>query len=131
SGLGPVEIAVVLGTLLISVATHEVMHGYAAFRLGDTTAHDLGRLTLNPLKHVDLFATILLPLILITLQLPPFFAAKPVPFNPWRVKYDEFGVAIIGLAGPLTNLVLATAVALTMHLSGVSVGTDIYGMLSI
>lgn len=130
-GLGLVELAIVFISLLVAMTTHEAMHGYAAHRLGDTTAHDLGRLTLNPLKHIDLFATILLPMLLIALQLPPFFAAKPVPFNPWKVKYEELGIAIIGLAGPFTNLVLATAVALAIRLSGMGVGTDVYQVLSI
>ncbi len=130
-GLGLVELVIVFVSLLVAMTTHEAMHGYAAHRLGDTTAHDLGRLTLNPLKHIDLFATILLPLLLIALQLPPFFAAKPVPFNPWKVKYEEFGIAIIGLAGPVTNLVLATTVALAVRLSGLAVGTDAFQVLSV
>ncbi len=128
--LGWVGIVALVGSLLISVILHEVMHGVAAHRLGDTTAHDLGRLTLNPLKHIDLFATILLPMLLIALQLPPFFVAKPVPFNPWNVKYEEFGIAIIGLAGPLTNLALAVAVALGVQLSGIAVGTDVFRVLA-
>lgn len=130
-GLSLIELGIIFGTLLIAMTTHEAMHGYAAHRLGDTTAQELGRLTLNPLKHIDFLTTIILPLALIILQLPPFFAAKPVPFNPWRIKYQEFGVAIIGLAGPFTNLVLATIVALTARLSGVATGTDIYQIMSI
>lgn len=90
---------------------HEAMHAFTSHWLGDTTARDLGRLTLNPLKHIDIYMTLLLPVGLILLGLPPIFVAKPVPFNPMRVKYDEFGAAMIGLAGPLTNLVLAIAAA--------------------
>lgn len=89
------------------MAIHEAMHAFTAHWLGDTTAQDMGRLTLNPLKHIDIFTTILLPVLLILSGLPPIFAAKPVPFNPDRVKYDEFGAALIGIAGPLTNLILA------------------------
>lgn len=129
--LGTLGLIAFFGSLLISVVLHEVMHGYAAYRLGDTTAHDLGRLTLNPLKHIDVVTTLLLPVILIALQLPPFFAAKPVPFNPWNIKYQEFGIAIIGLAGPFTNLVLATIVALAVQLSGLATGTDFYQIFSI
>lgn len=85
------------------------MHAFAGHWLGDTTARDMGRLTLNPLKHIDLMMTVLLPILLIAMGVPPIFAAKPVPFNPDRVKYDEFGAALIGIAGPLTNLFLAVA----------------------
>jgi Zn-dependent protease len=89
------------------MAFHEAMHAFTSHWLGDTTAQDMGRLTLNPLKHIDLFTTVLLPVILIASGLPPIFAARPVPFNPARVKYDEYGAALIGVAGPLTNLLLA------------------------
>lgn len=101
------QILFVLGSLLIGMSVHEAMHAFTSHWLGDTTAQEQGRLTLNPLQHIDLITTILLPLFLIILGLPPIFAAKPVPFNPNRVKYDEFGVALVGIAGPLTNLVLA------------------------
>lgn len=91
----------------ISIVLHEFMHGFVGKLLGDTTAEEAGRLTLNPLKHIDPFATVLLPVILILLGLPPFGAAKPVPVNFARLKYEEFGGAIVAVAGPLTNLVLA------------------------
>jgi len=92
------------------------MHGLVAFKLGDRTAADLGRITLNPLAHIDLFTTVLLPLLLIISGLPPFFAARPVPFNPAYVKWDEYGAALVGLSGPLTNLLLAIAGAGLFHL---------------
>lgn len=94
------------------------MHAYVAHWLGDTTAHEMGRLTLNPLKHIDALTTVLLPMVLILSGLPPFFVAKPVPFNPDRVRYDEFGVAMVGVAGPLTNLVLALLAAGIFRLGG-------------
>lgn len=103
---------------MISVAFHEAMHAFAAHWLGDTTASEEGRLTLNPLKHLDLYTSILLPIILVLMRLPPFFAAKPVPFNPERVKYDEYGAAMIGLSGPLTNLFLAALTALFIRTAG-------------
>lgn len=124
------QIAALIISLLLAVSLHEAMHGYAAYWLGDTTAHHAGRLTLNPLKHIDILTTVLLPLGLILLGLPPFFIAKPVPFNPWNVRYAEYGVAIIGLAGPATNLVLATVTAIFVQLSGIAVGTDIFFALS-
>jgi Zn-dependent protease len=114
--LTAIQIVFVVVSLLIAMSTHEAMHAFTSHWLGDTTAQDQGRLTLNPLKHIDLMTTILLPLLLILLGLPPIFAAKPVPFNPNRVKYDEFGVALVGLAGPLTNIILACIGALLFHL---------------
>lgn len=101
--------------ILISMTLHEAMHAFTSFWLGDDTARREGRITLNPLKHIDLFATVLLPMLLILAHLPPFFAAKPVPFNPNRVKYDEFGAALVGVSGPFTNLLLAIAGAGIIH----------------
>lgn len=109
--LGASDLLIVIPVILVSMTFHEAMHAFTSHWLGDTTARDLGRLTLNPLKHIDLMMTVLLPVILIALGIPPIFAAKPVPFNPDRVRFDEFGAALIGIAGPLTNLALATAAA--------------------
>jgi len=103
------DIVPIIVAILLSMGLHEAMHAFTAHWLGDSTAKDLGRLTLNPLKHIDIYMTLLLPVGLILLGIPPSFIAKPVPFNPMRVKYDEFGAALIGVAGPLTNLVLALA----------------------
>lgn len=101
--------------LLVAISIHEMMHAFTAHRLGDPTAAEEGRITLNPLAHIDLFATILLPIVLILLHLPPILAAKPVPFNPDRVRFDEFGSALVGLAGPLSNLVLAILSAVSLN----------------
>ena len=111
SNLSAGDIIVVILSIFISMSFHEAMHAFTAHWLGDTTARDLGRLTLNPLKHIDLVTTILLPVVLIIFGLPPIFAAKPVPFNPNRVKFGEYGAALVGIAGPLTNFVLAAVVA--------------------
>lgn len=108
---GIADLLIVIPVILVSMTFHEAMHAFTSHWLGDTTASDLGRLTLNPLKHIDLVMTVLLPVVLIALSIPPIFAAKPVPFNPDRVKFDEFGAALIGIAGPLTNLALAIAAA--------------------
>ena len=112
------DIAAVIISILISMGFHEAMHAFVSHWLGDTTAKDEGRLTLNPLKHVDLYTTILLPLLMILIHVPPIFIAKPVPFNPSRVKYGEFGVALIGLAGPLTNLLLAVFASIVFRIIG-------------
>ena len=102
-----IGIGAVLGTLAISVTLHEFMHGYMAYKLGDNTAKYSGRLTLNPLAHVDPFGTVLLPVILLIIGGPLFGAAKPVPFNPSNLRNGETGFMMVALVGPLTNLVLA------------------------
>jgi Zn-dependent protease len=100
-------IIIVLAVILVSMMLHEIMHGLVAYWLGDDTAKLSGRLSLNPLKHIDPFMTILLPLMLAIAGGPIFGGAKPVPFNPLRVKGGEWGAALVGIAGPLTNFVLA------------------------
>lgn len=110
------DLIYVIPSIFIGMAVHEAMHALTAHWLGDTTASEMGRLTLNPLKHVDLFTTILLPIVLIIFGYPPIFAAKPVPFNPSRVKFGEYGVALVGVAGPLSNLVLAGLSALIIRI---------------
>jgi len=100
-------IATVLGVILVSMTLHEAMHGFVAFWLGDDTAKREGRLTLNPIKHIDPFLTIILPILLAISGGPIFGGAKPVPFNPDRVRYDEWGSALVALAGPLTNFIVA------------------------
>jgi Zn-dependent protease len=100
-------IAIVLGAILVSMTLHEAMHGFIAYWLGDDTAKHQGRLTLNPIKHIDPILTVALPLLLALSGGPIFGGAKPVPFNPTRLRYGEWGVALVALAGPLTNLFIA------------------------
>lgn len=121
--LSGANLAVVLVSIIIALSLHEAMHAYVAHWLGDDTAHDMGRLTLNPLKHIDALTTVLLPMVLIISGLPPFFVAKPVPFNPDRVKFEEFGAALVGVAGPLTNLALAVIAALIFRANGADTGS--------
>src|SRR5665213_494774 len=104
SNLTGTDLVYILISMVISLSIHEAMHAYAAHALGDTTAEDRGRLSLNPLKHIDPFTTIALPIITLVLFKIPILAAKPVPFNPDRVKYGEFGAALAAAAGPLANL---------------------------
>ncbi|HEX9594559.1 MAG TPA: site-2 protease family protein [Candidatus Saccharimonadales bacterium] len=105
-----VELIIIIAGILLSVTIHEAVHAFTSHWLGDDTAFRLGRLTLNPLKHIDPFSTILLPLFLVSLGLPPFAAAKPVPFNPSRVRWGEYGAALVGISGPLSNLIIAALV---------------------
>lgn len=100
-------LGMVLVVILVSMTLHEAMHAFMGYFLGDDTAKAEGRLTLNPLKHIDPFMTLLLPLLLAMLGLPIFGGARPVPFNPQRVQHGEWGAAFVALAGPLTNLFLA------------------------
>ena len=97
---------------------HEAMHAFMGYFLGDQTAKAEGRLSLNPIRHIDPFLTILLPLVLLMLGAPVFGGAKPVPFNPHKVRFEEWGVALVAIVGPLTNLVLA----FTFFGIGVSLG---------
>lgn len=118
----PTSIALVIAVVLLSMTLHEAMHAYASYWLGDDTAKVDGRLTLNPLAHIDPFLTLALPVMLAVLGLPIFGGAKPVPFNPGRVRYGEFGAAIVGLAGPLTNLVIAFVLFAVYALMGTPSG---------
>jgi len=116
-----INILYALITIVISLSIHEAMHAYTAHALGDTTAKDMGRLSLNPLKHIDPLTTVLLPIVTLVLFKFPLLAARPVPFNPNRVKYDEFGGAMVAAAGPLSNLVLSIIGGLLLHLATNSV----------
>ena len=101
------EIIIVLIVILLSMTIHEVMHAFMGYALGDNTAKEEGRLTLNPIRHIDPVMTILLPLIMVILHAPVFGGAKPVPFNPNRVRFGDWGAALVALSGPITNLVIA------------------------
>lgn len=105
-----------LAVLLFSVIIHEIAHGYAALMQGDRTAEYEGRLTLNPLKHIDPVGTIVLPVL--SLMLPGSFLfgwAKPVPFNPYNLRNQKWGEAIVAAAGPLSNLALALIFGLLLR----------------
>lgn len=121
-------IAIVIGVILASMTLHEVMHGYVAFMLGDDTAKVMGRLTLNPLKHIDPFLTLILPVMLAVVGAPIFGGAKPVPFNPGRLKYDEWGLALVAVAGPITNFLIAFVAFGIYSVSGGS-GSGLLGQI--
>lgn len=102
-----VHILIVIGVILFSMTLHEAMHAFVGYWLGDETAKLQGRLSLNPIKHIDPFLTLLLPIILAIIGAPIFGGAKPVPFNPNNIRWGEWGAALIAVAGPLTNLFIA------------------------
>ncbi len=110
------EFAIVIFILIMSVVIHEVSHGFAALALGDSTAKYEGRLTLNPLKHLDFVGSFLVPLIGYTTGGFIIGWAKPVPFNPYNLRNQKWGEAIVAAAGPLSNLVLALTFGLTMRI---------------
>jgi Zn-dependent protease len=102
------EFAIVSVIILVfSVILHEVAHGYMADYLGDPTARREGRLTLNPVPHIDMYGSIIIPLSLALMQAPILFGwAKPVPYNPYNIRHKA-GEVLVAAAGPLTNLLLA------------------------
>jgi Zn-dependent protease len=101
--------------LILGLVLHEFAHALMGHYLGDSTAKDQGRLTLNPLSHIDPFTTLLLPLFLIIAHLPVFAAARPVPFNPWAVRGGRWGAAAVAVAGPVTNLIIAVLCSIWLH----------------
>jgi Zn-dependent protease len=110
------EAALVALVLLFSVIIHEVAHGYVALLNGDPTARMLGRLTLNPVPHIDLFGTILLPLLLYVAHLPVVGMAKPVPVNPQNYRNYRWGEFAVSAAGAVSNLVLAALFSVILRL---------------
>lgn len=133
-GLSVTGILILIIVILISLTIHEMMHAWVGFKLGDDTAAEEGRISLNPLKHIDPVMTVLLPIITIVIFQVPILAAKPVPFNPDRVRWDEFGAALIAAAGPFSNLALAIVGALAAHLVGAAdtlLGIFLYAFISI
>lgn len=101
------NILIVFGIVLVSMILHELAHGLVAFWLGDSTAKEEGRLTLNPLAHLDPFTSVLLPMLLFMTGGPVFGGAKPVPVNTRNIKFGAWGMALVAVAGPLTNFLLA------------------------
>ena len=112
-------LAIVLVVILVSMVLHELMHGAVAYWLGDDTAKAQGRLTLNPIKHIDPFMSILLPMILALSGGPIFGGAKPVSVNTRNLKYNEWGFALVAIAGPITNLLLAFIAFVVGHMTGI------------
>ncbi len=103
---------------IFSIGLHEISHGYAAYLLGDSTAKYAGRLTLNPLKHLDIFGSVILPAF--TYLTGGFILgwAKPVPFNPYNLKNQKWGPAIVGAAGPLANILVIVIFGIFIKIGG-------------
>ena len=115
-------ILIILVIVIGSVILHELAHGVVAYWLGDRTAKDAGRLSLNPLKHIDPYMSILVPVVLYIIGAPVFGGAKPVPINTHNLKWKEWGMALVALAGPLANFLIAFASFLVGHFTGLLYG---------
>ena len=104
---GILGLVIVLGVILFSMVLHELAHGVVAYWLGDDTAKDDGRLTLNPVKHIDPVMSILVPVLLYISGGPIFGGAKPVPVDTRNLKFGAWGMALVAIAGPITNFLIA------------------------
>ena len=117
--LNIVDLVIVLVIVIGSVILHELSHGLVAYWLGDSTAKDSGRLSFNPLNHIDPYMSILVPVVLYLLGAPIFGGAKPVPVDSRNLKWREWGMALVALAGPFTNLLIAFVSFLIGHFTGI------------
>ena len=123
-------IVIVLVIVIFSVILHELAHGVVAYWLGDRTAKDAGRLTFNPIKHIDPFMSILVPVILYILKAPVFGGAKPVPVNYRNLKWNEWGMALVAAAGPFTNFLLAFIFFLIIYIY-INLGFMLFNLIPI
>jgi Zn-dependent protease len=110
------QAAALILPLIFAIVCHEVAHGWVARTLGDPTAERAGRLTLNPVRHVDPIGTIILPGLLALMKAPIFGWARPVPVDKWRLRNPRFGMMVVAAAGPGSNLVLAGIASLALGL---------------
>jgi len=120
-----------LAILMFSVVAHEVSHGYMAQYLGDPTARLAGRLTMNPLRHLDPVGSVLVPVSLALLGGPIFGWAKPVPYNPYNLRDQKWGDAKVALAGPLANLGIALLFGLILRFGGTALSDPVQVILSL
>lgn len=105
------ELVGVIALVIWSITTHEVAHAWVANRCGDDTAKQMGRITLNPLPHIDLFLTIIMPVMLIMTLGIGLGGAKPVPVLPWRMRNPRRDMALVAAAGPISNILIAALLA--------------------
>ncbi len=110
------QIATQLIVILFAITIHEAAHGWAANKLGDPTAMIMGRVTLNPIAHIDPIGTVLLPLLLVIMRAPPFGWAKPVPVNPMNLKNPKKDHLLISAAGPVSNFCVAIVAGIILKI---------------
>ncbi|MCL0089755.1 site-2 protease family protein [Dehalococcoidia bacterium] len=124
------ETIILIVVLIFSIVIHEVAHGTMAYHLGDPTAKYAGRLTLNPIPHLDPIGSILVPLFLIIIGSPFLFGwAKPVPFNPYNLRDQKYGSAKVALAGPASNLLVALVFGLLIRFFPALAGFPVIGFI--
>jgi Zn-dependent protease len=129
--MGIISALIMVVVLIFSAIAHEVAHGYVAERLGDPTARLMGRLTLNPVKHIDPIMSIFLPLVLILSGSPVVFgAAKPVPVDPFNFREPRKDMALVSIAGPLTNILIAIVASVIFKISSAFITTPGMDLLS-
>jgi len=112
------ELIIIFVAIILSTVLHELAHGWVAYLLGDTTAKDNGRLSFNPINHIDPYMSILVPVLLYIAGGPVFGGAKPVPINKYKLKWGAWGMALAALAGPFTNLLLGFVIFMIARLVG-------------
>lgn len=123
--MDPQTVIIVVSVLLVAMVIHELAHAWAAYQLGDNTAKDLGRLTINPIPHIDPFMSILVPAMLIWSGLPAIGGAKPVPYNPRNFKDPKMGTVMVAAAGPISNFILTFVFGLIFYISiKLGIGSD-------
>ncbi len=123
--IAQINIIFAVAVLVMSVVVHEVSHGWIAYMLGDPTAKLAGRLTLNPIPHIDPFGSIIVPLILSLIPGGIIFGwAKPVPYNPYNLKAGRYGPAYVAIAGPVSNFFLAVVFGLFIRFGAVALALD-------
>jgi len=126
-----------IAIIIVSVVFHELSHGYAAYALGDPTAKYAGRLTLNPLKHLEIFGSIIVPVLTFMFGGIVFGWAKPVPYNPYNLHAEKFGLparsgeVLVALAGPLSNFLIAVVFSIYIRSMGESLGNSPAGQIAI
>lgn len=125
------RIIIILGVVLASMVLHELAHGVVAYLLGDDTAKREGRLSLNPLKHLDPFISVLLPVTLYLIGGPIFGGAKPVPINTRNLRFGVWGMALVAIAGPLMNLLLAFATFMIGYFTGALFDSGVLGFFCV
>lgn len=122
-------VLIILAIVLASTVLHELAHGAVAYLLGDTTAKDEGRLSLNPIKHIDPVMSIFIPLMLYVMHGPIFGGAKPVPVDSRNLKGKEWGMALVAVSGPLANLLIAFIVYVIGNFTGAFYNQGLYGFI--
>ena len=126
---GILSLVVILGVILVSMVLHELAHGVVAYWLGDETAKQDGRLTLNPVKHIDPVMSILVPVLLYMSGGPIFGGAKPVPVNTRNLKFGAWGMALVAIAGPMTNFLIALVSFLLGYFTGWLMMDGVVGLI--